>query len=501
VLLGGYAVARELGQERSTALVVATAMAMLPSQISQLSTAYVDNAVLAMVLAASLFVLVFLEGTAGEGAALMLGMACGLGLLVKMSFLPLLAVAAIIVLWRAARRRSYGDLLGFAAGVAVATPNLLFNWTKRGSPFYPFEIVKSLPYNEQHSWILSRLGEGATPAELIRAAKALVVNDSAIDPFLNVGILGALLLVLGIVGSTTLLRSHRGRWFLLWAYAGGGITLFTFFSPKNSSMFAWWTLVMGRLLVPSLAGLLVSSGLAGGRIARGLLMPVLLIETWIYGRRQWPEEMTAAFLQVLAVILAVAGLWYLLRRSRWGKRPFWPAVIASLTIAVLAIVGVREHFRWAAYRLHGERRLFDFHGVPPVQAWPLWREVDGAEPSRIAVTAGYDPRTPHNWFRWPFLGTRLQNDVVYLPVTADGEIISYYDHEALVEAADRTAWLQRVADQEVDWIAALGPATIEHRWILELPQIFRLAISMGNNHFLLARVDHAALERYLNPQL
>ncbi len=227
-------------------------------------------------------------------------------------------------------------------------------------------------------------------------------------------------------------------------------------------------------------------------------MPVLLVETWIYGHRQWPAEMTAAFLQVLAVIFAIAGLWFLLRRSRWRTRAVGPVVIASLTVALLAIIGVREHFRWAAYRLHGERQLFDFHGVPPVQAWPLWREVDGAEPSRIAVTAGYDPRIPHNWFRWPFLGTRLQNDVVYLPVTADGEIVSYFDREALVEAADRKAWLQRVADQEVDWIAALGPATIEHRWILELPRIFPLEISMGDNHFLLARVDRAALERYLN---
>ena len=75
--------------------------------------------------------------------------------------------------------------------------------------------------------------------------------------------------------------------------------------------------------------------------------------------------------------------------------------------------------------------------------------------------------------------------------------MSYRDRQALVEAADRHAWLARVQEQDIDRVAALGPANIEHRWMLDLPEIFDIEISMGNDNFLLARVDHNALASHL----
>lgn len=498
VLMAAYAVARELGQERTTSLIVATAIAVLPSQISQMSTAYVDNGVLAMVLVCSLFLLVYLKQEKTASAALLMGAAAGLGLLVKMSFLPLLAPAGVIVAWFALRRRRFVDLAAFAIGLSVAIPNLVFNWVQRGSPFYPFEVVGFLPFNEQHSWILNKYGEGATVPELIRAAKALVINESPIDPFLNVGFLGVVLLILGVIGSFKLTGTSRGRWFLFWAYSGGVITVLMFFSPKNSSMFALWTLVMGRLLVPSLAGLLVSSGLVGGRVVRAVILPLMLVEYLGYGRRKWPIEMTVAAIQILAIILAVGGVWFLWRRSRWRERPVWPVLAVASTIALLAITGVRERWRWDAYRLYSERALFDFHGVPPTMMWPIWERIDQAPPGLVVVTAGFDGQTGHNWFRWPFVGSMLQHEVVYVPVTAGGELVSYRDRETLIAASDHLAWMTRLADSHVDWVAALGPFNLEHQWVLDFPEIFPVEITMGNNNFLLARVDHAALAAYLS---
>ena len=229
-----------------------------------MSTAYVDNAVLAMVLSASLFLLVLLDRERDlSAAAFLFGAACGVGLLVKMSFLPLFLPASLIVAWLAWRRHELSGAVAFAGGITVVIPNLLFNWVHRGSPFYPFEIVSFLPFNRQHSWILSKYGEGATPAELARAAKALVVNESPIDPFLNVGFLGVVLLVLGLVAATGLVRSRRLGWYLFWALSGAVVIVYTFFSPKNSSMFVLWTLTMGRLLVPGLSPILVLGGLTG----------------------------------------------------------------------------------------------------------------------------------------------------------------------------------------------------------------------------------------------
>ena len=85
--------------------------------------------------------------------------------------------------------------------------------------------------------------------------------------------------------------------------------------------------------------------------------------------------------------------------------------------------------------------------------------------------------------------------MLYLPVTPDGRLVSYRDRQALVEAADRDAWLSRILAQDIDRVVALGPANIEHRWMLDLPAIFEIEITMGNNHFLLARVNHEALAR------
>jgi len=507
VLLTAYAVARELGQERSTALIVATAIGVLPSQVSQMATAYVDNVVLVLVLVVSLFLLILWRpgtGGAGQGspdsglsASLLVGASCGLGLLVTMSFLPLLAPAAIILVWHSLSRRRSKEVLAFLLGLMVAAPNLAFNWVMRGSPFYPFEIVRFLPYNEQHSWILSKYGEGATAPELARAAKALVFNLFPLDPFLNVGLLGVVLVVLGWVGSMRLARTTRGRWFLLWVAAGAGLTIASFLSPRNSSMVVWWTLMMGRFLVPSLAGLLVASCLVRPVLLHRLLVPVLVIEYFVYARRGWPMEQVVATVQVAALVGLIVVIGMLLTRWRQRFLPLWLSLAIAASLVLLAIVGVRERYRYDAYRLFAERELLDFHGAPPTSAWPIWQRLDETGPNRVAATAGFDGLTGHNWFRGSLLGAWLQNEVLYLPVTADGRLISYRDRQVLVETADRAAWLTRVRQRDIDRVVALGPANIEHRWMLDLPEIFDIEITMGNDHFLLARVDKEALAHYL----
>lgn len=508
VMLTVYAVARELGQGRSTALIVATAISVLPSQVSQMATAYVDNAVLAMVLIASLFLLIVLrpetdragldQPKSGMASSFLVGASCGLGLLVKMSFLPLLVPAAIILVWHSLSRSRVEEFLAFLVGLMVAGPNLVFNWVMRGSPFYPFEIVQFLPFNEQHSWILSKYGEGATAPELARAAKALVFNLFSLDPFLNMGLLGVVLVVLGGVGSIRLATTTRGRWFLLWVAVGAGLTIVSFFSPRNSSMVVWWTLMMGRFLVPSLAGLMVATCLVRPALLHRLLVPVLVIEYFVYARRGWPVEQVVATVQVAALVGLMVVLGVTL--TRWRKRflPLWLSLPIAASLGLLAIIGVRERYRYDAYRLFAERKLLDFHGAPPVSAWPIWQRLDETGPQRVAATAGFDGLTGHNWFRGPLLGPWLQNEVLYVPVTLDGRLVSYRDRQALVDVADSGAWLSRLHQQRIDRVVALGPANIEHRWMLDRPEIFEIEITMGNDHFLLARVNHEALARHLN---
>jgi len=279
---------------------------------------------------------------------------------------------------------------------------------------------------------------------------------------------------------------------------GAGLTIVSFFSPRNSSMVVWWTLMMGRFLVPSLAGLMVASCLARPALLRFVLAPVLLIEYFYYARRGWPVEQVVATVQVVALVGLMVVLGVILTRWRRRSLPLWLFLPVAACLVLLAIIGVRERYRYDAYRLFAERKLLDFHGAPPVSAWPIWQRLDETGPHRVAASAGFDGLTGHNWFRGPLLGAWLQNEVLYLPVTSNGELVSYRDREVLLETADRTAWLSRILVQDIDRVVALGPANIEHRWMLDLPAIFEIEITMGNNHFLLARVNHEALARHLN---
>lgn len=496
-----YAVVRELERGRVTAAVVAMAIGVIPSQAGQISTAYVDNAVLAMVLGASLFLLVYLRSEAdgrSATAALFVGACLGLGLLVKTSFLPLALPAFLIVLWSCTKTRRPRDLVAFGLGSLVAAPNLIFNWCYRGSPFYPFEIVSFLPHNEQHSWILSKYGEGATAPELARAAKALAINLFPLDPFLNVGILGVVLIGLGIVGSVQLTKTSRGRWFLFWVASGAVLTIVSFFSPRNSSMVVWWTLMMGRFLVPSLAGLMIASCLVPFLWLRIVLIPVMVIEYFVYARRGWPTGQLVATIQVAALVGLIVLLAFVLQRWIRKPIPLWLSVSAATSLVLLGVVGIREGYRYEAYRLFAERELLDFHGAPPASAWPIWERLNETGPHRVAATAGFDGLTGHNWFRGPLQGAWLQNEVVYLPINTDGDLVSYRDPRELLQVADHMAWLLRIQEQKVDRIVALGPANIEHRWILDLTDIFAIEISMGNDHFLLAKVNQEALSRLLS---
>ena len=53
--------------------------------------------------------------------------------------------------------------------------------------------------------------------------------------------------------------------------------------------------------------------------------------------------------------------------TRWRQRflPLWLSLPIAASLVLLAIIGVRERYRYDAYRLFAERQLLDFHGAPP----------------------------------------------------------------------------------------------------------------------------------------
>lgn len=500
-LLAAYALARRLGQRPLIGLLVASAIALMPSQLSQIQTAYVDNVSLFLALAATLFIVerdrIGAEPTPRQGTRpehrswLMLGMSCGLGVLVKVSFAPIAAVAGLLSLGFAAANRRLAPLVAFVVGASIALPNLAFNWIQRGSPFYPFPIPgfsAFLPFNDQLSETLAAWG--ADPFIQVLGALMSLVADSWAHPFMNLGWSAVILLTVGLVGARRISGRPGGAIYLLWCFSGVALTVLHLVDPAHGSSLTVWRVTLGRLIAPSLAAWMVLAGLVDERPVRALLVAAVAAEYFVYAPWTWPDEIwvPTAILLGWAALCAIA-LGPGMRRIEGRLR--LAAFVAALASTLALARGLHSAYRYDAYRLFAEERLDDVHRAEPTKAWPAWRLLDGDRPVTIAATAGWD-LAGHNWFRYPLLGSRLQNRVVYVPVTADGAIVSYVDPDALRAVGDRRAWLDRLARAEVDWVLVMSPS-IEGDWIRELPGVFEIDSSLELGDRVLARVDRQHL--------
>jgi len=248
---------------------------------------------------------------------------------------------------------------------------------------------------------------------------------------------------------------------------------------------------LGRFIVPTVAPILLLAGTFAAPL-RIVLLPVLAGEYFLYSPWEWPAQILqatgAAFTALVALALAALAV----ARYRWRSR--W----AFLALAVVGLVSVieivHERVRYGGYRAFASGELDDFHRAEPVGTWPIWRRLEEIAPARVAMAAAWDG-IGHNWFRYGLLGERLQHDVRYIPVSADGTIVDYRDHARLLARADRQAWLTRLAEQRIEWVVLFGSRTLEHEWVDELPDVFSIELTLENRAGILARVNRTSLSR------
>ncbi len=153
VFAAAYALARELGSSRANALLVALAVALLPSCANFATSGYVDNVTLFGTLAGSLFVCRVLRGRPwAEGTVAAAGLAVcaatkAVGLpLLALGACTLAAAAGVAALRRGGRP---APRLGSLAAATVtgciaagaAAPPYIRAWMDRGSPLYPLPLV------------------------------------------------------------------------------------------------------------------------------------------------------------------------------------------------------------------------------------------------------------------------------------------------------------------------------------------------------------------------
>lgn len=506
-LASAYALAVELGASRPSAAVGALALVLNPASASFLASGYVENTTLFLFLAGSLFAVRVLKGAARPAELALAAGAFSLGAGVKTSGLPLLVLwigvlaGALLIVKRL--RPSVPALVLAALAVLAGLPPYVRALADRGSPLYPQALrVAGRTLLPGHPMTEQALTGTLDPAMGVFDAKAFVRDLVVRRPdrdFLNPGWGGIALAALGALGLVALaLRGSPGIAAFLAAEAT--LTLGLLFSPDALALRAWWASIIGRFMLPALGVCAAAAAATNHPAVRAGLGLAALFGLWGALPHGFSLEDFSAASAVAGVVVtgaALAGI-----AASLGRRRSGPAAGALAGTGVLLVAGalwgaIRAQARPLIWHAAYERRAFELHPFVPAygSAYSLWQALDDGVPHRIAVSAGWRP-PGDNWFRYPFFGRRLQNDVVYIPVTADGSIVDTR-FAASSGRLSREAWVRRLVERGVDVVVLLVPEPPEAAWVRGLPSVFA-PLSMSPDGFNAAfRVNGAAADAAL----
>jgi hypothetical protein len=492
-LLAAYALSRRFGADELRAAVVALTIGFTPAVLNFVSTANVDNTTLAAILLGSVFLV--RPETKGDGLRILLAAgAFGIAAGTKVIALPVLLVAATAIVVSALRREDPWSmrlmlLLGCAVAAMLAVPPYLRAWLEMGSPLYPVSLAIGdtviLPGNEELRLLLGgKLFDELAiygPTHALRALFVPSVFHRGLGPT------APLVVLLGVIGAWRLLRRRRTRVAAAVLLLSGAVIVASVFPDSALAFRTRWAGAMGRIVAPSFVAMAVLGSVVRGRLADTVWLLALVAGLVMGIPRGWSlADLQAVALLLVLLIVAFGAASFAVRWGRRHGRPWARIVLAASLVAVCVMAWgeLRGTFRYRIYAAAAERRAYDQFPIHrAASSWPIWRHFDGGESYRLAVTAGWDG-VGHNWFRYPLLGSRLQNHVVYVSPTADGSVVDYRRKAELEGRASFSAWVARLISGDVEYVVALPPATIEREWMERHPDIFAAVASdtKGSNH-------------------
>jgi len=501
-VLAVYAGGRELGAERRPALFAALAVGAMPAALAYVSSAYVDNVVLAASALGGLFVVRTVRGGRPREALFAVAALVVAGG-AKHTALPLLALGGAIALTAALRsaapRAARWALLSAAVAISlVAVPTYLRSWIELGAPLYPFHLqVGGLVLSPGDPMVREAtrqvLGESATYS-LFDSLALLLVLPEPLGSFLNLGLGAVLILALALVA----VPRFRGRLLgaALYLLAAAAVPLAAFFSSvMEVARTTYMVTTAGRYITPAFgtAGMVASRSRAP-TVVWGLAIGCGAI--WSLPRA-WSVPGLEATALVAAVLVALVVVTVLALRLG-GDRPVVVSALLVLVVAA-AIAGVgaiRDRARYPIYQAAASwpDPAFQLHALQPsyVDAWPVWRALDGPRGLTLAVTAGFEG-LGHNWYVYPLLGSRLQNRLLYVPVAAGGELIDYRHREDLVQRVTYECWLARLVARRVDAVVSLNPrTTVEDHWLGTHQDVFSELAADPERRHVAYRLDRDA---------
>lgn len=537
-LLAIWTCSRQLGASRNASALAAAAIGALPSALTYLSSSYVDVMVLALFALGTVFVVRIATGDGPLREAPLAAGALGLMVGVKLTAAPFFLIGAIVVLWRLLRPAN-GDRAALAPRVrtmifaaclvaAIAgAPPYLRAWVSEGSPVWPFTVKVAGSTLFQGDPGMQKLAEGEMLSERYllpdRAEfwKLFLWQRTSEGAFVNPGPGSIVIVGLALLALPGLLRRPRLRTAALFLAACGLVMLAGAMS-KNMELFRTTVkaATFGRYLLPAFAAAAILSASRPSASEKKRLTEIGLAVAALSGLllawpRGWQPEEHGALVGGLAAFaslgVALGSLALGLVQTRvQGRRRLFPIAIALLagTFGIYQIEAVASAHRYELWRTAAQNKepLFHMHRLHPVYAgaWPIWQGLDDPDrPRRLAVTAGWD-RLGHNWYRYPLLGSRFQNEVVYVPITPDGSIVDYRligraDNPAAQQASSLPHWLARLAQAQIEVVVSLAPRwTVEDSWMQSRPDLFTPILGDERGFHVAYRFDREAAIGWLN---
>lgn len=374
---------------------------------------------------------------------------------------------------RGGRVSALAGVLAFAAALG---PFLFLTYQRTGTLFAPFAIrigdlvLGSAP--PEVEWYLDR----PIPAPSALAAEARSLAQVFQLPTTRSEALGALALIpLGVAVFRARHVTRRNPFAALLIGVVIAVSAVGYFSPGFAPIRYRWSDSSSRFLLPIVVLAVVASVAgsdprsAGWRRYGLVLRATALLMLALHSVRGFSPA------SLLGIAAVVAGLAVLLAAMRLASRARGGAVLGlSLVAAAVFGLGVlrdalRQDFIGMDIALHVTPRYWA-KALPAVDARGVNR--------RIAVTSG-PWQDLDNWFVYPFMGRRLQNRVLYVPVSPDGTVEPFRSGttlDGMARSADYEAWIDRLRQHDVTDIMSFKPASLELLWMDRHPERFeRLA--------------------------
>ena len=495
VSLATYTCARAFGSSSLRGTAAAAAVAFTPAVINFSGAVYVDNLTLALYIAATAFLTraaVSRRTEDGVFAAAALGILIGVkGGVVLPAYA--LGVAGALLLTRGAR----GRVAVLVAGVPAIVWTLML-WARTGSPVYPLTVRAGsriiLQGNPELEWLL----HAGWMSDAWAADAAQRVFGRMFFPwermnadFLNLGLGPLLVCPLVVPGLAAARRRKEVCAGVAFLSLGALLTIVSITGGANRALILWWWGLMGRLVTIAVAAVVLIAATWPSRVAVAALWVCAmagLVAAWPRGLSA--IDVSAATAAAPAVSLSIVATWIVGRVRPHLRAPLaWGAVI----LITATLIDVRDRFRYEFYEAAAAWKAYDVHPIDSrwTASWPIWQRLDGDAPLTLAVSAGWDG-IGHNWYRYPLLGRRLQNQVIYVPISSDGSLVDYGRERPPETPISCDAWLARLLASPAQYLVMLPPMPPEGAWAEALPQIFEPEMSMQLLHTTLYRINRGA---------